>query len=136
VLVREGGDRSEQLGDLERQLRAPPVEAPVGGREVVVGQGHLRRPRRAAPTARDELVAQRPQQVAEVVLVPQEPRPSQHAYVGLLHEILGVVGVPGQRPRRPEEPVDVVAKQVGVQPAWRRHPIQLTVNVPSMPSWR
>ena len=91
----------------------------------------------------------RTQEVREVVLAAQPARPRKHAGVGLLHQILGILPVPGERPGSPEEAVEMIAERVGFQPPQRRgrrlwhhdgdctperHAAQLTVSVPFMPA--
>ncbi len=81
------------IGD-EVELRgARPGTKPAACRSLLVQEG----------------VAQRTQEIAEVVLVAEQARPSEHACVGLLDEILGVLTRAAQSPRGPVEPVEMVS---------------------------
>src|SRR5262245_61111810 len=62
-------------------------------------------------------VPQRLDQVPEVVLTPQEPRPGEDLYVGLLDQVLRQLSGAAHRAGRPEQPVDVVPSGPGIQPA-------------------
>ncbi len=83
-------------------------------RHVLELRTHLRTPRRCPPRVEVGRV-QRAVEVRDVVLAPHEPRPAQDLRVGLLHEILGVLARTAQRPRRAEEPVDVVAEGLRIE---------------------
>ncbi len=62
------------------------------------------------PLLVQEGVAQRAQEVAEVVLVAEQARPREQARVGLLDEVLGLLARPAERPGGPVEPVEVVSE--------------------------
>ena len=79
----------------------------------------------------------------------QEARPRQHPRVGLLDEVLGVVGVAAEGQARAVEPVDVIAEPLRVQRPKRlsRHRSDsngrrgggedhVTVSFPSIPAAR
>jgi hypothetical protein len=53
-------------------------------------------------------VAQRPKQVAQLVVAPNEPRAFEHLRKRLLNEIFGVVARPRQRERCAIHRVDVI----------------------------
>jgi hypothetical protein len=74
----------------------------------------LRAPGGSAPR-RDERVAQNRQQIAHAVLGAQHPRLSQHPSERLLKEIPGLFARTAEGPRRPVEPIDVVAEHLGVE---------------------
>src|SRR5581483_1927640 len=67
------------------------------------------------PAAGQERVAQDPQQVAEVVLAPDDARLAEHVRERLLHEVLRVFARAAQRPRGPVEAIDVIAEPGRVQ---------------------
>jgi len=62
-----------------------------------------------------ERVAERPEEIAEVILAAEEAGLRQHPGVRLLHEILGVLSRAAQRPGRPKEPVDVDARLLRIE---------------------
>src|SRR6185437_7270859 len=64
-------------------------------------------------------VAQHAQQVAEVLLGADHSRLLEHARVGLLDEVLGVLARAAQGPGGTVEAVEVVAQVVGVEAARR-----------------
>ena len=63
----------------------------VGDEVELLGQRAGAEPAALGPLLRQEGVAQRAQEVAEVVLVAEQPAAPEHARVGLLDEILGVL---------------------------------------------
>ena len=63
----------------------------------------------------DERVVQRAQQIGEIALAAQHTRAREHARVGLLHEVVGVVARAAQCPGRPVQAVEVVAESRRVQ---------------------
>src|SRR6185437_15128297 len=67
-----------------------------------------------------ERVPEHPEQVAEVVLAPQEPRPREHARVGVLDQVLCILARPRERPGCPVEAIEVIAERGRVEPT--RHP--------------
>jgi hypothetical protein len=82
--------------------------------KVVKLRGDLRTARGRAPRV-EVGVAQRPVQLAEIVLTAHEARSAQHPLIGLLDEVLGVLAGAAQCPRRPKEPVEVVAERLWVE---------------------
>jgi hypothetical protein len=62
-----------------------------------------------------ERVAQRPQEIAELVAPADEPGTFEHLGEGLLNEVLGVVARSTQRAGRAVQPVDVVSQMFGVE---------------------
>ena len=74
---------------------------------------------RGGAQAREVGVAQHAQQVAEVLLGAQHAGLLEHARVGLLDEVLGVLARAAQRPGGAVEPVEMVAQVVGIQAARR-----------------
>jgi len=74
----------------------------------VVGQLHLGGTADGPPVPGDEGVAQRPQQVADVVLVADHPRTAQHLREHLLDEILGVLTGAAESPSGSIQPIDVI----------------------------
>ena len=117
-VVGQRGDGGIDLIGLERGLGV--------ARQRVLDEVELVRERlRPQPSALgtllvQERVAQRAQQVAEVVLVPEQAWPREHARVRLLDEILGVLPRAGQRPCGPVEPVEMAAEPGGVERALHR----------------
>src|ERR1041384_1692640 len=73
---------------LGRGLRLQRVR--IGDRVQLLGQGARAEPAALASLLVEEGVAQRAQEIAEVVLVPEQARPGEHAGVGLLDEVLRV----------------------------------------------
>jgi len=63
----------------------------------------------------EEGVAQRPQEIAEVVLVAEQTGTREHLRVGFLNEVLGILARPRQRPRGAVQPIRVIAKPSGVE---------------------
>ena len=101
-----------------RRLRPRPGDRARAGsatRSSCSGSGPGRSRRRSVLRPGEERVAQRAQEVAEIVLVPEQARPGEHARVRLLDEILGVLARAGERPRGPVEPVEVVSEPGGVE---------------------
>ena len=86
----------------------------------VIVQRHLGRPPPVRAQAAHMGVAQHPQQVAEIVVAAQPARLRQHERIGLLHEVLRILAPAAQRPRRPEQPVHVVAQPARVESMQRR----------------
>ena len=58
----------------------------------------------------EEGVAQRAQEVAEVVLVAEQARAPEDACVGFLDKVLGVLAGARERPGGPVEPIEVVSE--------------------------
>jgi hypothetical protein len=69
----------------------------------------------------DQRVAQRPKQVADLILTAQEARSREHARERLLHQILGLLPRPCPCARNAVELRKAVRYAVGVEPAQRRH---------------
>ena len=70
-----------------------------------------------------ERVPQRAQEVAEIVVSAEQPRPLQQLRVRLLHEVLGILTRAAKRPRGSVEPVDVISKPGGIKPALHLVPV-------------
>jgi hypothetical protein len=88
-IARKRGDRRVDLTGLERGLR---LQRPRVGDEVeLVGERAGTKSAALGPLLVQEGVAQRAQEVAEVVLVAKQPRPGEQACVGLLDDVLGVL---------------------------------------------
>ena len=92
----------------------------VGHEVELVGQRAGTQPAALGPLLGQEGVAQRAQQVAEVVLVAEQARAGEHARVRLLDEILRVLAGTGERPGGSVEPVQVVSELGGVELAIHR----------------
>src|SRR5439155_20601435 len=92
----------------------------VGDEVELVGQ--RARPQSAAlgPLLVQEGVAQRTQEVAEIVLLAEQAWAAEQARIGLLDEVLGVLARAAERPGGPVEPVEVVSKPGGVKRALHR----------------
>jgi RNA polymerase sigma factor (sigma-70 family) len=114
-IVRERGDRGVELAGLERGLRLARLR--VGDEVELIGQRPGSQPAALAPLQIQERVAKRAQQVAEVVLAAEQARAGQHARVGFLDEVLGVLARAAERPGGPVEPVEVVSELGGVERA-------------------
>jgi hypothetical protein len=80
-----------------------------------VAQGHRLRPSRGRPPAADERVAQRAQQVADVILGGQKARLAEDLGAGLLEEFLRLLPGTAQPPGGAVEPIEVVAQVVWVE---------------------
>jgi hypothetical protein len=56
-------------------------------------------------------------EIAEVVVAPEEARSSENLDVGLLDQLLSEVTGAAHRPRRPKQLVDVVSGNLRIKPA-------------------
>ena len=92
----------------------------LGGTGITFGQWVGTKSAALRPLLIQERVAQCAEQVAEVVLTTDDARPGEHARVGLLHEVLGVLARAAEGPGGPEEPVDVISEPCGVERALHR----------------
>ena len=86
----------EHLARFDRRVGAG-AERAVGEIELLRDRRRLRATHRGAVAA-DERVAQDAEEIAEVVVVPQQPRLGEHARIRLLDEIFGVLAAPAQGP--------------------------------------
>lgn len=68
----------------------------------------------------DPRVAEHAEQVCQIIVSVQEPRPPQNAHEGLLDEVLGILARPAQRIGSTEQTVPVVGKSADVElpPVW------------------
>ena len=100
----------------------------VGDEVELVGQRAGTQPAALGPLLVQEGVAQRTQEVAEVVLVAKQARAGEQARVGLLDEILGILARAAERPGGPVEPVEVVSEPGGVERALHRDGLRRPVR--------
>jgi hypothetical protein len=91
----------------------------IGDEIRLIGQRARTQSSPFASLTREKGVAERAQEVAEIVLVAQEARSPEHARIGLLNEILGVLAGTAERPGGSVEPVEVVSDSGGVE--WMFH---------------
>src|SRR5262249_8736545 len=98
----------ERVAELVRELRDRRVDLPLldrlGGivaraaaEHGLVGELDGRRTALLGTELADQRIAERPQQVADLVVPTEHPRAGQHAGIGLLHEVLRLF--PRSRPR-------------------------------------
>ena len=123
-VVRQRSDDGIQLTGLERCVR---LRGPGIGDEIhLVGERLGTEPAAPGSALVEEGVAQRPQEVAEVVFVAEEPRPREHARVRLLDEVFRILAGAGKRPRGAVEPVEVVSEPFGVERGCHRYRADLS----------
>ena len=67
-----------------------------------------------------ERVAQRSQEVPEVVFVAEKARAGEHPRERLLNEVLRILAGPGERPGGPVEPVEMVSEPGGFELPFHR----------------
>ena len=77
-------------------------------------------PAALGPLSGQEGVAQRAQEVAEVVFVAEQARAGEKPRIGFLHEVLSVLTVAAESPGGTVEPVDVVSEPRGIEQTLRR----------------
>jgi hypothetical protein len=87
----------------------------VGDEVELVGQGPGTEPPALRPLPVQEGIAERTQEVGEVVFAPEQARTGENTRVCLLDEVLGVLSRAAERPRGPVEPIEVVSQPGGVE---------------------
>src|SRR5439155_5893799 len=117
-VVRERGDGGVELAGLECGLRLERLQ--VGDEVELVGKRAGTESAALGPFLVQERIAQRTQEVAEVVLVVEQARASEQARVGLLDEVLGILARAAERPSGPVKPVEVVSEPSGIERALHR----------------
>ena len=113
------GTRPGARGWPRRPERAPPpgrVARRAAGREVVEERHRLRTAALRAPSA-DERVAERAEQVRELVLTAEKTWRREHPREGLLDEVVGVLARPRPGARRAIEARKVLDRPVGIETA-------------------
>ena len=109
--------RGVELAGLDRSVRLARLR--VGDEVELLGQRAGAQPAALGSLLGQEGVAQRTEEVAEVVLVAEQPGSPEHARVGLLDEVLGVLAGAAERPGGPVEPVYVISEPSRVE--WALH---------------
>jgi hypothetical protein len=114
-VVGERGDRGVELARLERRLWLARLR--IGDELELLGQRVGTEATALSPLLGQEGVAQRPEEVAEVVLVAEQAWAGEHARVRFLDEVLGLFARAAERPGGAVEPVEVVSEPGGVERA-------------------
>jgi hypothetical protein len=109
-VVGERRHRGVELPGRERGVW--PGRLRVGDEIELLGQGAGTEAAALGAPLGQEGVAERAQEVADVVLAAEQARAAEDSCVGLLDEV-GVLAGAAERPRGPVEPVDVSPSRVG-----------------------
>ena len=111
-----------------RSRRTPGGLCRFGGSSLFAGPERraLHELRRNGPASlgaalADQRVAHRAQQIAELVVFAEQPRPREHARVGLLDEVLGLFARACPGPRCAVEARKVPHRTIGIEPARSAH---------------
>ncbi len=116
-ILGERCDRCVELAGLECRLRRAHVR--IGDEVELVGKRIWSQPAALSSLLRQEGVAQRTQEVAQVVLVMEEARSRKDPRIRLLDEVLGLLPRAAQRPGRPVEPIEMISELGTVELALR-----------------
>ena len=115
---RQSGDRRVDLAGREGDVR---LQRPRVGDEVeLIGEHGRTHSATLAPPLVQKGVAQRAQEVPEVVLAAEQAGADKHAGVRVLDEVFRVLARPAKGPGGSVEPVEVVSKPGGFERSFHR----------------